>query len=80
MFINSVYVHFFKLCRVTLFISMTVYSELITFPSINLIYYLHTIFTNYYHMHLTVKSHLWYVCCYLMTSSISTLMDLWNTK
>ena len=23
---------------------------------------------------------LYYACCYLMTSSISTLVDLWNTK
>jgi len=69
----SVYVHyvstlkFFKLCLFTLCISLTVYSELIVFPCINFIYYLYTIFTNYYHMYLTVKTH--FVLCLLISNN-----------
>ena len=38
------------------------------------------IFANCYYTYLTVKTLLYSAYYYVMTSSISTLMDLWNDK
>jgi len=46
-------------------ISLIVYSEMITFPCMNLICYLCIMITNHYHMYLIVKTH--FVLCLLLS-------------
>ena len=61
--------------------SVIVYSELITFPCINLIlFYLCIISQTIIICILLLGLILYHVYCNLLTSSISTLVDLWNTK
>jgi hypothetical protein len=47
-------------------ISLIVYSEMITFPCMNLICYLCIMITNHYHMYLIVKTH--FVLCLLLSN------------
>ena len=61
--------------------SVAVYSKLITFPCINLIAFsLCIIITNHHYSILLSRLILYHANCNLLTSSISTLADLWNTK
>jgi len=73
---------FFKFCIGTLFMySLIVYSELIKFPCINLICLIYVLCSQITIICILLsRLILYYACCYLMTSSISTLVDLWNTK
>ena len=71
----------FKFCLVTLckyFIDCIYWTAHISLYKLNLLlrYHNHKLLSCI----LLSRLILYYACCYLMTSSISTLMDLWNTK
>jgi hypothetical protein len=65
------------LCTYTLI----VYSELVTFPFINFICLICVLQSQTTTICVLLSRLILYgACCYLMTNSISTLVDLWNTK
>ena len=62
--------------------SLIVYYELITFPCINLMCLIYVLYSLIFNIICILLSRLilYSTCCYLMTSSVSTLVDLWNTE
>jgi len=80
------YVHYVRimyimyvLCTLCMY-SLIAYSELITFPCIQLICLICVTITNHYYMYFIVKTHS--ALCLLLSNdnSISTLVGPWNTK
>jgi len=73
---------FFSFCLGTLckyFIDCIFWTDHISLCKLDLSY-LYIIITNHYHTVSYCQDSFCTVCCYVMTSSISTLLDPWNTK